>query len=206
MSAKTLLHKAIYNLLSEGDVDIQWYPGYSEPGYTDAEYGVLLANWNPKSFACTNSGEVPSIPSRVSHLIEKTGLGYAMEWSDEWSDCGNCGKIVRTNPDNYSWTRSYVIFNDCELVCQKCVTDEMLEEYLMNNVDTADAFGRDWSMRGWVKFDDDFEGGWHCNDSPKNIVKNHVKNDDNFLFQIRNVGQFSMNFILWTRAWDYESE
>ena len=93
--------------LSEID-NLGYASEYAEPGYSPTEKGVLFANWN-------------YFPRNIDSILE--GYGYAVEWSDEWSTCGECGKAVRTSPDNWGWTPSFRIFNDCELLCLDCAAE-----------------------------------------------------------------------------------
>lgn len=66
--------------------------GYAEPGYSDPERGVLFANWNVFS-------------NDVCNVLERAG--FAIEWSDEWSTCEDCGKAVRTSPNGWDWHPHY---------------------------------------------------------------------------------------------------
>lgn len=57
---------------------------------------------------------------------------YAPErlaWEDEWTECGDCGKLVRTSGDCYSWQPHYAILGDCDLICLDCLEGEA-ESYL----------------------------------------------------------------------------
>src|SRR5947209_8288213 len=82
---------------------------YAEPGYDDPEGGVIFANWN-------------DVPAKAQRALEH--FGCALEWSDEWSTCSECGRAVRTQPDCWPWHPSYVIFGGCELLCRECaITD-----------------------------------------------------------------------------------
>lgn len=63
---------------------------YAEPGYGPApKNGILFANWNV-------------FPEAVSDWLEAEG--YALEWSDEWSTCDDCGSAFRTCADSYAWS------------------------------------------------------------------------------------------------------
>lgn len=77
---------------------------YAEPGYDQPKNGVLLANWNV-------------LARGLDDILEK--MGYAVEWSDEWSFCDNCCKCFRTQPDHLGWEPSYQEI-DGELLCREC--------------------------------------------------------------------------------------
>src|ERR1700733_2652991 len=83
---------------AESEIDcMQYAHAYGEPGYTDPKKAILFANWN---YFC----------KEVYNLLGKAG--YALEWSDEWSTCNDCGNAVRTSADSYSWQPFYAIVND----------------------------------------------------------------------------------------------
>src|SRR5262249_11080147 len=91
---------------------MEWAAEYAEPGYDQPEKGILFANWN-------------YFPRGVDSILER--YGYQIEWSDEWSTCGDCGKAFRTQPDSYGWQPSYFWASDCEMLCKDCID---MESYL----------------------------------------------------------------------------
>src|SRR5678816_1797897 len=118
---------ALNRIFEDGTADIMFAKEYAEPGYTNPEKGILFADWNDRTtyrvdartfysrysaeqFVKTHEVADPAIVEqrddtmkRLSDLAEKAG--YAVEWSDEWSTCDDCGKAVRTSPDSYGWKR-----------------------------------------------------------------------------------------------------
>jgi hypothetical protein len=181
------LQARVHNAQSELD-SLQWANGYVEPGYSNPEHLILFANWN-------------HFPSRVTDLLER--MGYSVEWSDEWSQCGDCGLAVRTSPDSYKWRRSYAILNDCEIVCSDCIHQApkgYLDE-LTNNHERADTLDIDLAAHGFQKFNGTYENGLHPgqNDNPEEIVK-LLPDGVDYIFQIPSVGQFDITFTLWYRV------
>jgi hypothetical protein len=81
---------------------------YAEPGYGQPRRGVVFANWN-------------RLPRNIDAILER--MGFAVEWSDEWSTCDDCNGAVRTEPDGYDWKPSYRIVDDA-LVCSGCNDSE----------------------------------------------------------------------------------
>ena len=109
---------------------------YAEPGY-DGELAAT-GNWNEIDVydRATNSRvTVSDLPRRVSNILEK--LGFECEWSDEWTTCAHCQRLVRTSPDSYSWKRSYFSDENEGPVCQDCLLEDP-EEYLRNLEDNPD--------------------------------------------------------------------
>jgi hypothetical protein len=174
---------------AESEIEnLGWAPGYAEPGYTDPAKGILTANWN-------------YFPSDVTDILERAG--YAIEWSDEWSTCENCGKLVRTSADNYSWQPSYVILNDCEMFCVDCLSSdaaaylESLEDNPRTALNIASINPADY---GYVMLEDRFESGWHPGqtDNPKQIyARLSDAGHSRILFRIDEVSQFYTVFSVW---------
>src|SRR5271157_5238463 len=91
------------------------FGGYVEPGYKDPESGVivtgnwnLIIRWNKETSAVDT---ISNLPKLVCKALER--IGCAVEWEDEWCVCYECGKIVRVQPDCYTWTMSAAVVNEC---------------------------------------------------------------------------------------------
>ena len=173
--------------------DIDYCLEYAEPGYSSPKRGILFGNWN-------------HYPKRLASILEKAG--YEIEWSDEWSQCQDCNRAIRTSPDSYGWKQYYVIYNDCEIICADCVKNDLdtYEEYLLNKHTRADTFDIDWTERGFTQFNvDSYELGLHLHqtDKPSDIIKLLPKDCD-YLFTIRNVGQFDISFDCWIRSKNHD--
>lgn len=100
--------------------------GYAEPGYSDVDI-VATGNWNAPSVynARTKSREVVSnLPEHICKLFEK--LGVEIEWSDEWTTCDDCSKLIRTSPDCWDWKPYYnkAGIERGECVCLDCCPEE----------------------------------------------------------------------------------
>lgn len=197
-TANTLLRKINDN----GRIDLQWAPGYSEPGYTDKGKGVLFANWNSQCAYVQGEGytgvEDETMP-RLARIFEHAG--FEIEWSDEWSTCGDCGKAIRTSSDGYGWTQSYWLANDCEIICKDCVDPDEYFESLEGEDSHANTLF-DPSEHGYVKVNGDFENGFHPgqNDNPREIGK-RLKGIGvtAYVWNINGVGQFDVEFACYVR-------
>jgi hypothetical protein len=102
--------------------------GYAEPGYGSDDSVVVLGNWNPRSRdAEGNRVEDPfqstdkyvTMPSRLADALER--VGAEIEWSDEWTQCQECYRAVRTSGDSYMWKPSCVYLEDTGTVCADCL-------------------------------------------------------------------------------------
>lgn len=112
---------------------IEFSHAYAEPGYTEPECGLIaFGNWNgvdypvdgpPQQYHWRTTAEDNGV-KRLGDLFER--LGVSIEWSDEWSTCGDCGKAVRTSPDSYGWTPAYneKLLNSGGFYCLECEPDK----------------------------------------------------------------------------------
>jgi hypothetical protein len=183
------------------------FDGYAEPGYTDPECGIVATgNWNKIDDYNKETNKhdlVSDLPGRIFDIFEK--MGIEGEWSDEWSECTECNKLVRTSPDSYSWQRSYWFPEDSgEIICRECVKNDP-EEYLrahegcttscitIDEIDPAD--------HDYVKVNEDsYESGWHPGqtDDPKTVAAwLHNQGVKRFLFRLDSVGQFDSRWSVY---------
>jgi hypothetical protein len=162
---------------------------YAEPGYSNPLKGILFADWN-------------YFPRGIDSILER--YGYQIEWSDEWTTCEQCGRAVRTSPDSHGYQPSYVILNDCEIVCVDCLNGdagdylESLENHPNRALNVPAINPAKW---GYVQLEDGFESGFHPgqNDNPKAIYARLHAQYPRLLFKIDGVGQFDFTFSVWHR-------
>ena len=143
-------HKIVQALIDgkAGYAEMAVYEGYAEPGYDDPAYLVLIDNWN----------QYDDHGTKLIKLLETCGC--AIEWSDEWYDCQQCYKLVRTSADCYSWTPSYVMLNGCEPVCHECMSEDegMQSDYVEQSWKAtairqtrSESTWRAWDTPGWTR-------------------------------------------------------
>lgn len=128
MKAKTQhnrIGRVIEHLIDAGE-HIDTAPDYAERGYclSDEHGMVVFGDWNSRRFPRDGEPGLTKDENRMPRafdLLQK--LGCDCEWYDEWATCGECGKAVRTQPNCYQWQPSYVLHNECELVCEDCVAE-----------------------------------------------------------------------------------
>jgi hypothetical protein len=209
-------------LRNYADGYFQLHEEYAEPGYDSPESGLIATgNWNsqttrrkvydkpiPDWLTVKNPDEtyehIDNTMPRIGAILEK--LGAVLEWEDEWEICEECHKLVRTQPDSYSWKRSYWL-DDCDLHCHECIRDDPEEylEHLEGNPKTANTLDLDLEEHEYRKVDADFENGLcggQCDD-PKIIAEGLRKlGVERFIFEIDGVAQFGLSFSVWV----HESE
>ena len=83
---------------------------YLEPGYSDPDKGILLADWN-------------YVPQLHQDILEH--VGYDLEWSDEWM-ITDTGGAVRSTPDSYEWQPSYILTPDGDLLTSEDDPEEVI--------------------------------------------------------------------------------
>lgn len=184
------------------------YNGYAESGYTDPECGLIATgNWNDVTSYKDGKHEIVSnLPSRVGDLFEKMGL--ECEWSDEWSTCHECGKLVRTQPDSYSWKQSFHYVEAEGCLCVDCVEKDP-ESFLYSlegNCETASTLDINPKQYGYVRVNaESYETGYYFRQDkhPAGIAKDlEEKGITRYLFTIDNNEQFCTHWSVFV----HESE
>ena len=177
--------------------NIQWAPGYAEPGYADPTNGILFANWN-------------NVSRRVQDILERAG--FAIEWGDEWSTCSECGKAVRTSADSYGWQQSFWMPEDAGfLLCTECIDPAEYLKSLENKTRHCSTIHSiDPADHGYVRLQGDFENGFHPgqNDGPKTIYKQLRESGEKrpLIFVLDSTGQFDIGFSVWAKLEDTADE
>lgn len=213
-AAKSVATKECQNRLEEIQIHTE---GYAEPGYSGEI--VATGNWNEiskyipenkDSFGAGTSGyhaTVDDTPKRLLNLFEK--MGIEVEWSDEWSTCSHCNKLVRTQADSYHWTPSFVI-GDGEISCVECLKENAAEhlESLEDDYNTLNQISQiDPAKYGYKLAEQGFESGWHPgqNANPKAIAEElRAKGVYRFLFNQDATGQFDMQFSVWVHESEFD--
>lgn len=187
--------------------DVRVYSEYAEPGYTTPESGLIcLGNWNRVSKFNATKHEYETVDDtmpRLGKILEK--LGAELEWGDEWCDCSQCGRLVRTQGDSYGWQPSYYAF-ESELVCRECLLeDESLTEQYLTELEgdarKAVTFKIDLEKAGYRQLNAErYENGWYGgqDDDPKKIAASlEARGVTRYLFTLDNVRQFDLSFSCW---------
>jgi hypothetical protein len=169
---------------------------YAEPGYAQPEKGILFADWNV-------------FPRGLDTILER--YGYAIEWSDEWSMCEDCGRAFRTSPDSYSWQPSHIWEGECSLVCLDCADYPAYLESLENDPDACCMRSCDPSDYGYERLSDskEYENGFFPgqHDNPADILKAlHAKGYRRIVFRLAKTSQFYVKFETWRKIETEDSD
>jgi hypothetical protein len=186
--------------------ETEYHHGVAEPGYDDKP--TVLGNWNKISkWHKDRSIDLDEAPARMAHALEAAGL--SIEWSDEWTVCADCSKLVRSQPDSYSWTRAYWDDEDGYAHCERCTDKDDSEylEWLEGHEDRAATFQVDLEAAGYKCLEDRLESGLYGGQdaSPSKIAAALRKQGvERFIFSLDSVGQFDARFSLWVHSDDLE--
>jgi len=169
---------------------VEYCGSYGEPGYSDPVTGILFSNWN-------------DFPKRVMNFLESKG--FELEWSDEWIIDYYNDKAYRTSPDCYSWTPSYLMTDDGDLIT-KDYGVATIADYLTNDPYRCDIFDCDFSSEGFEKSSESYENGFHAGqtDNPKKIYDKLESEGFDVIFQLTEQSQFYTVFTVWTRKQETE--
>ena len=134
----------------------------------------------------------------MSKVLERAGI--EIEWSDEWTSCCDCGKLVRTSGDSYSWTRSFTEY-DGHVSCHECLESdpEGHLESLEGNPDTANTLSINPGEHDYVCLGEFERGFHHGQDGDPGLIAKVLEEQEysRFLFNIDGVGQFDARFSVW---------
>ena len=174
-----------------GRAYLEAYPGCVEPRYDDKP--VILGDWN-------------HVPGKVFDMLERNG--YSCEWLDEWSSCGNCGKVFRTSPNSYHWQPAYWM-TEGDITCLECLDPQEYYESLENHPSkcATDTILNKYPIEnyGYELVKDDYQNGWHegMNDDPKTILKAAQENKPGkYIFVLDEQSQFYITFSLYRKMED----
>lgn len=160
-----------------------------EQGEIDPARGILLGNWNEYS-------------RRATDLLQRAG--YAIEWEDEWTECGNCARAIRTSPTSYRWQPAYVQYQDGEILCLECADIGDYLRELEDNPRRCCFAIVDPAEHGYVRVSEEgeYENGLHPgqDDNPGEILEGlHAQGITGVVFRVPSTGQFDINFETWRR-------
>ena len=169
---------------------------YIEPGYTQPEKGILLANWN-------------DIHEEYADALEEEG--YELEWEDEWLVAGS-GGAVRTQPSSYCWQPSYRITEHGEILtiedpASEWIEDSAITDYMQpmkcvpNHITDQDLIEEGYQL---YDIDDEYENGMHPGqtDDPKEIATLLFTEHEasSVVFKLTEQSQFYIKFQAWYKS------
>ena len=196
---KVDITRGILDYCDKKNLYLDYYHGVSEPGYKDEP--LFCANWNKPKL------------KRIADVLEKKG--FEIGWSDEYTNCSDCNKAIRTNADSYGW-EPYFIMGDGFIVCGECVNanPDYILEYINENKAIPSHFIEVAESIGFICNEnkcDEYESGFYPgqNDTPEKALDqlyNRYGGRDEFegcfdyLFAITERGQFDVHWTVFIRV------
>jgi hypothetical protein len=135
--------------------------------------------------------------SRMSDYIE---IGF----SDEYTFCSNCNKIIRTSPTSYGWSPDFWV-GDGFIECGECTRSnpENYIGHLVNNTSIANTIlsHKELTEQGFKKLNEEYQNGFHqgMNDNPKEIYNRLKGQHSEIIFNISENSQFYTTFEVYIR-------
>lgn len=175
------------------------YTEFADPAMDAPKAGfIVLGDWNDVE----EDGVVDRTPCEAYERLDK--LGVAAEWLDQFTTCGDCSRVVQTEPDSYGWKPKYAV-QEGELLCEACLTKDAaaLLKGLEGKTKQALTLDVDPAEHGYVLVEDGFEHGLHEGqaDDPKLIAAAlRAQGIQRFLFRLDGVGQFDVAFSVYVHA------
>jgi hypothetical protein len=141
---------------------------------------------------------------RIAEIAEK--IGYAIEWHDEWTECDECHKAVRTQPCGHGWRPQYWM-RDSELYCRECADPREVAADCIGNAKKALP---EWIAPESVGYypvteDTEYENGCHPGqtDRPSDVAEKLDKvGIKRYVFVVGDIGQFDVRFGVCVRKRD----
>jgi len=182
--------------------NMMWAYEYAEPGYTDPEEGKVIAfsNWNSVRYKDSEEKKEDFTMESLAELLEKDG--HSVEWEDEWTQCSDCMKAIRTSPNSYDWTKYG--YDDCEngvTICGDCVKEDPDEyiEWLKGDARKCNVLLSEDTLAdyNYCKLEGNYETGLHqgMNDDPQKVAERLEElGVEDYIFNLSDKSQF---YLTW---------
>jgi hypothetical protein len=192
--------------------DIRLCSSYAEPGYDDPDSGcIAFGNWNSITRwnrETKTSETIDETMPKLAKLLER--MGVELEWIDEWAECCDCGRAVRTEPDSYSWIRSYVDTDD-GTCCEECTAKHAT--YYLESIEGNDSAALTLESinpteHDYVLLESGFENGCHSGqDSDPGTIGRSLREMGitRYFFKLDSVRQFDVSFSVYVHTSEFES-
>lgn len=204
----------------DGEIVMNVIVGYAEPGYGTDETVIVLGNWNIRGPKFRNDPTLTaeeSMPDRLARSLER--VGAEIEWLDEWDQCQNCYRAVRTQGDSYHWKPYYQWTEDSGPICADCLLKDGIDaitgfgndrDSYVNNADKALTWCEPSHVEsfGFVKWEPGdehtYESGWFQgqDDKPADILAEILRRDETaeVVFFLDEASQFYIRFSAYFRT------
>lgn len=176
----------------------------------DGETYCIFDGWDDVKKFVEKAGEILGIEGDTKDCEIERELNVSFVFSDEYTTCTDCGKVIRTSPSGYSWQPDFYV-GDGFIACNKCFndTEDYQEAYIQEKINSPknaiNGLISDSQLEelGFVKINkDSYESGYHYGqtDDPEEIYEELSKYFDEVVFIIDDSGQFDISFSAWARG------
>ena len=164
----------------------------------------LVANWN----------NYPRIENMIE-TMQRYGYNIELLWDDTATNCSHCYKYFDTIPSYYGDQSNIgILVSDYEFLCPNCAL-EFIDDIIDYHKNSTDFAAPSWMItalkeKGFECLEDCkiYENGLHIgqNDHPvdiaKNLEKEGITDDYDFMFALTDIGQFDVHFTVLIRERD----
>jgi len=197
----------VWDVLVKSDL---WQTEYIHEGVDRYEnHYILVEDGKVYDKVVSLAVEVLGLEEDASDTDVERELETTLVYTDEYTTCDDCGKIVRTAPDSYGWQPDFYV-GDGFIACGECfdaITDYQeayLEERINNPKNAVNGMLSDTQLEnlGFEKLEGGYESGWHPGqtDDPTEIFDIISDRYEEVLFTIDEVSQFYIRFGVWVRG------
>lgn len=181
------------------DIDLQWAEDH------DGNYYVIVdSNSDEDKFEAFVKETI-----EIEDSVEKD-LEIEIVYSDEYTTCSDCGKVIRTSPDSYGWQPDFYV-GDGFIACGECFRgqsdyqEHYLQERINNPKNAVNGLITEENLEeiGFVRLNkESFENGLHRGqtDNPEAIYDELSDKYNEIVFFINGVGQFDVHFDVYVRG------
>jgi hypothetical protein len=170
-----------------------------------SDHDCQSGDYDGEPFVIVDSWDTVNLKGFASAVKSFTGKSDNWGFSDEYTTCSNCGNVIRTSPDSYSWQPDFWL-SDGEILCSECVENNP-DDYLDWQTDHRDSNRvvnerlLDLSEHGFTKVLVGLENGFHPGqaDNPTAVRRYLEKQGLSVAFTVDN-GQFDVSFDVWIRS------
>lgn len=171
------------------------------------QYHILVDSWHDIK-QCEQQIIALGLISDIPDILRDgdiLGKAFDICFSDDYSSCSGCGKLIKTSPSYYGDLPKY-LYTDCEILCPDCYTDDDVIDLYLNDANKAvnlRQLKKSLEKHGFICYRDNLESGFHPGqtDDPHKISKELEKEipGAEWIFCIDGAGQFDIRFSLWYR-------
>lgn len=199
-----------------GDIVTDYGKGYCEDygSHANNETYWVLGSWNDKTRPLADGywKVIDDTPSRLARALEF--IGVECEWSDEWSPCAECYRLIRTAPDCYSWTLQ-AVWGEDGYVCTDCakkdpgayigdfINDPEKAITWLDESDLEDLGFLKWGASDDYPEGETFHAGWYGREDKPDTILGNIQAEHpeaEVVFLLDGTGQFEISFSAWYRA------